>query len=76
MKYLSDATVDKFNARLLAKRFSQNQGQDSDDKFALVVRFDSLGLLLSNVTVTGFVPQQLDVKATFLNAEIKEKLYM
>jgi hypothetical protein len=61
IKHLSDGSVDKFQARLVAKGFSQIQGQDYDETFAPVVRFDSLHLLLSIVTVKGFVLQQLDL---------------
>jgi hypothetical protein len=52
IKRLSDGSVDKFQERLVAKGFSQIQGQDYNDTFALVIRFDSLHLLLS--IVVGF----------------------
>jgi hypothetical protein len=51
-----DRSVDKFNAPLVAKRFSKNQGQDYDKTFALLVRFDCLHLLLSIGAVNSFVP--------------------
>jgi uncharacterized protein (DUF1330 family) len=66
IKHLSDGSVNKFKARLVAKGFSPIQGQDYDETFALVVRFDSLRHLLSIVAANGFVPQQLDIKAAFL----------
>jgi hypothetical protein len=76
IKPLSDGSVDKFKARLVAKRFSHIQREDYDETFALVVRCDSLRLLLSIVAANGFVPQQLDVKAAFLYRELKETIYM
>jgi hypothetical protein len=76
IKPLSDGSVDKFKARLVAKRFSQIQGQDYDETFAPVVRFDPLHVLLSIVTANGFVSLQLDVKAGFLYSELKETIYM
>jgi hypothetical protein len=60
----------------VTKGFSQIQGQDYDETFAPVVRFDSLHLLLSIVAVNSFVPQQLDIKAAFLYGELKETIYM
>jgi hypothetical protein len=66
IKRLSDGSVDKFRCRLVAKRFSQIHGQGSDEPFALGLCFDSLCLLVSIVSANGFVPQQLDIKATFL----------
>jgi hypothetical protein len=65
-----DRSVDKFKVRLVAKGFSQIQGQDYDETFALVVHFDSLLLLLPIVAANGFVPQQLDVKTAFLYGEL------
>jgi hypothetical protein len=76
IKRLSEGSVDKFKARLVAKRFSQIQGQDYDESFAPVVRFNSLCLLLSIVAANGFVPLQLDVKAAFLYGELNETIYM
>jgi hypothetical protein len=71
IQWLSDGSVDKFKAQLVAKGFSQIQGQDYNETFATVVLFDSLPLLLSIGAVNGFLPQQLDVKAAFLFGELK-----
>jgi hypothetical protein len=56
--------------------FSKLAGQDYDEMFALMIRFDSLYLHLSIVAVNGFFPEQLDVKATVLYSELKETIYM
>jgi hypothetical protein len=60
----------------VAKGLSQIQGQDYDETFAPVVRFDSLLLVCSNVPAKGFVPQQIDIKAAVLYGELKETIYM
>jgi hypothetical protein len=73
---VSDGSLNKFTARLVAMGLSQIQGQDYDKIFAPLVSFDFLRLLLSIIGANGFVPQQLDVKATFLYGELKETIYM
>jgi hypothetical protein len=60
----------------VAKGLSQIQGQDDDETFALVVRFDSLRLVLSIVAMNGFGYQQLDIEAAFLYGELKETIYI
>jgi hypothetical protein len=73
IKRLSDRSVDKFKARLVEKGFSQIQGQDYDDKFASVVRFDSLRLLLSIVPANGFLPSNLMSKPLSCIASLKRQ---
>jgi hypothetical protein len=76
IKPVSDGSVDKFKARSLVKEFWQIQEQDYYDTFAPMVHFNSLRLLLSNITANGFVPQQLDIKSTSIYGELKEAIYM
>jgi hypothetical protein len=61
----STGSIDKFKAWLVAKAFSQIQGQDIDELFTLLVHFDFLHLLFSIATANGLVPHQLDVTTTF-----------
>jgi hypothetical protein len=76
IKHLSDRSVDKFKARLVATGWSQIQGQDYDETFVPVVWFDSSRLPLSIVAANGFVPRHLEVKATFLYGELTETIYI
>jgi hypothetical protein len=41
----------------------------------MMVYFHSLPLLLSIVTENSFVPQKLDIKATFLDSKLKATIY-
>jgi len=68
--------VERYNARLVAKGFSQILGQDYDEIFAPVVRYDSLRLLLAVSACKGWRPRQLDVKTAFLYGILKEEVYM
>jgi len=68
--------VERYKARLVAKGFSQILGQDYDEIFAPVVRYDSLRLLLALSACKGWRPRQLDVNTAFLYGILKEEVYM
>lgn len=76
IKHLADGTVDKYKARYVARGFTQVPGQDFDETFAPVVRYDSQRLLLALSAHHKWVPQQLDVKSAFLYGVLKEEIYM
>jgi hypothetical protein len=42
VKRLTDGSIDKFKARLVAQGFTQHPGFDFDETYATVVRFDFL----------------------------------
>jgi len=68
--------VEQYKARLVARGFSQILGQDYDEIFAPVVRYDSLRLLLALSACKGWQPRQLDIKTAFLYGILKEEVYM
>jgi len=68
--------VERYKARLVAKGFSQILGQDYDEIFAPMVRYDSLRLLLALSACKGWRPRQLDVKTAFVYGILKEEVYM
>jgi hypothetical protein len=45
MKYGANGTLVKLKVRLIAKRFQQQQGQDFEETYALVVKYNSLHTL-------------------------------
>jgi hypothetical protein len=68
--------VTRNKARLVAKGYSQVKGLNFDETFAPVARLDSICMLLTYATHHGFKFYQMDVKSTFLNGPIKEKVYV
>jgi hypothetical protein len=54
-------------ARLVAKGYSQVEGLDFDETYALVARLDSICILLAYATYHGFKLYQIDVKSAFLS---------
>jgi hypothetical protein len=66
--------VTRNKARLVAKGYSQVEGLDFGETYALVARLDSIRILLAYATYHGFKLYQMDVKSAFLNGPIKEGL--
>jgi hypothetical protein len=68
--------IAKYKARLVAKGFTQIFGINYDATYAPVVKLETLRLLLSFAASNGSVIHQANVKNVYLNAELKEELYM
>jgi hypothetical protein len=72
----ANGEIQRYQARLIAKGFSQLHGPDYNEIFSPVVGYDSLRLLLAIATCKGWRPHQLDVKTAFLYGILKEDIYM
>jgi hypothetical protein len=68
--------VTRNKARLVAKGYSQVEGLDFDETYALVARLESIRILLAYATYHGFKLFQMDMKSAFLNDPIKEEVYV
>jgi hypothetical protein len=68
--------VTRNKARLVAKGYSQVEGLDFDETYALIARLESIHILLSYATLHGFKLYQMDLKSAFLNGPIKEEVYI
>ena len=67
--------MEKFKARLVAKRSSHKEGIDYVDTYSLITKFISIRLILAIVAHFSLELYQIDVKTTFLNSELKDHLY-
>ncbi len=72
----ADGNLERYKARLVARGFTQVPGQDFDEIFSPVVRYDSMRLLLAISASKRWKPRQLDVKTAFLYGVLKEEVYM
>ena len=63
-------------ARLVAQGYSQMEGVDYDETFALVARMESIKILLALACHLKFKFYQMDVKTTFLNGFLEEDVYV
>nr|GFB25929.1 copia protein [Tanacetum cinerariifolium] len=63
-------------ARLVAVGYSQQEGIDYDEIFALVARIKVIHLFLAYAAHKDFTIYQMDVKTAFLNGILKEEVYV
>jgi hypothetical protein len=76
LKLNKDGNVERYKARFCAKGYSQEQGIDYNETFAPVVKYKSLRIILALVAIKDYELTQMDVNTAFLNAQIKEQVYM
>ncbi|GJV17782.1 putative ribonuclease H-like domain-containing protein [Tanacetum coccineum] len=67
--------VVKNKARLVAQGYTQEEGINYDEVFALVARIEAIRLFLAYASFIGFIVYQMDVKSAFLYGTIKEEVY-
>jgi len=68
--------ITRNKARLVVKRYNQEEGIDYDETFAQLARLEAVRLLLSFGRMRGFKLFQMDVKSAFLNGVINEEVYV
>jgi hypothetical protein len=63
--------VVKHKARLVARKFVQQEGIDFEEVFTPVVRMESVRILLTLAAQEGWQVHHMDVKSAFLNGDLK-----
>jgi hypothetical protein len=76
IKKKANDTIDRYKARLVAKRFKQKYGIDYEDTFSPVVKATTICTVLSLVVSQGWYLCQLDVQNTFLHGLLEEDVFM
>jgi hypothetical protein len=76
VKRNADGSVERYKARLVAQGFSQKYGEDYDETFSPVVRFESIRTVIALSVQRGLILHQMDVTAAFLNGDLEEDVYM
>lgn len=75
IKRTADGSIEKFKARLVAKGFTQTPN-DYGETFAPVVKFTTIRVLLALAAKYNLDIHQLDYETAYLNAPVKEELYI
>ncbi|GKC12662.1 putative ribonuclease H-like domain-containing protein [Tanacetum coccineum] len=68
--------VIKNKARLVAQRYTQEEGIDYDEVFAPVTIIEATRLFLAYVLFKDFVVYQMDVESAFIYGKIEEEVYV
>ena len=76
IKHVADGSVEKYEARFVARGFTQKEGIDYDETFAPVARYTTIRTIISLAAVFRWKLHQMDVKIAFLNGKIEEEVYI
>jgi hypothetical protein len=71
-----DGEVVRSKAHLVAQEYNQVEGLDFGKTFAHVACLKAIRILLAFVAFKRFKLYQIDVKSTFINDIIEEKVYV
>ena len=76
MKKKAKGEVERYKVRLVVKGYSQQQGIDYDEVFALVALLETIRLPIALATQNKWSIFQMDVKSMFLNGNLEEEVYV
>ena len=71
-----NGVVTRNKARLVAQGFTQVEGLDFEETYALVARLEAIRMLLAYAAHHNFKLYQMDVTSAFLNGPIQELVYV
>ncbi|GKB15956.1 retrotransposon protein, putative, ty1-copia subclass [Tanacetum coccineum] len=71
-----DGNVHTFNARLVAKGYTQTYGVDYGETFSLVADIRAIRILLAITAFYNYEIWQMHIKTAFLNGHLSEDVYM
>jgi hypothetical protein len=63
-------------SRLVAQRYSQKEGINYEETFAVVAHLEAIRILLAFSVAKGFKLYQMDVKSAFLNGVLEEEVFV
>jgi hypothetical protein len=76
IKHVADGSIEKHKARFVARGFSQKEGIDYEETFAPIAKYTSIRTSIALAAKMKWKLHQMDVKTSFLNGDIEEKVYI
>jgi hypothetical protein len=71
-----DGVVVKNKSRLVAQGYTEVEGSDFDETFALVARLEAIRIFLAYACSRNIKLYQMDVESAFLNGKISKLVYV
>ena len=68
--------ITRNKVRLVCKGYAQEEGLDYGETFVPITKMEEVRTLLAYATYKGFKVYQMDIKSTFLNGILEEKVYI
>jgi hypothetical protein len=76
IKHDANDNIDKCKVRLVARGFSQKEGEYCDETFSPIEKYTSIRSIIVIASAMGWKLHQMDVKITFLNGIIEKEVYI
>jgi hypothetical protein len=76
IKQGANGEMERYKAKLVARRFTQTYGVDYNETFMPIGKFTSIHCILALAALEDMEIHQMDVKTTFLNGKLEEEIYM
>ena len=76
VKRNADGSINRYKVRLVAQGYSQEAGEDYDEIFPPVAKYNSIRSELGIANQFDMEIHQMDVKTAFLNGKLENEIYM
>jgi hypothetical protein len=76
IKHVANGSIEKYKAIFVAHGFSQKEGIDYEETFALVAKYTSIRTIIALIAKMKWKLHQMDVKTAFVNDVIEEEVYI